>query len=55
MPFDGAVTNHLVDVGELVGVGGPTPLATIVGTDPVCAYSNVSEAQVLFIKERRIK
>ena len=29
-PFEGVVTNHLVDVGALVGVSGPTKLATIV-------------------------
>ena len=27
-PFDGTVTDHLVDVGALVGVSGPTTLAT---------------------------
>lgn len=54
-PFDGVVTNHLVDVGALVGVGGPTPLATIIENDPIYAYFNVSEAQVLLVKETRIK
>lgn len=52
-PFDGVVTNHLVDVGALVGVSGPTPLAMIVQVDPIYAYFNVSEAQVLTVKERR--
>jgi membrane fusion protein, multidrug efflux system len=50
-PFDGIVTNHLVDVGALVGVGGPTQLATIVQVDPIYVYFNVSEQQVLFVKE----
>ena len=54
-PFDGYVTNHLVDVGALVGVSGPTPLATIVQVDPIYAYFNVSEAQVLFVKEMLLK
>lgn len=49
-PFDGTMTNHLVDVGTLVGVSGPTKLASIVQTDPLYAYFNVSETQVLMIK-----
>jgi multidrug efflux system membrane fusion protein len=49
-PFDGTVTNHLVDVGALVGVSGPTKLATIVQTDPLYVYFNISETQVLQIK-----
>jgi RND family efflux transporter MFP subunit len=54
-PFDGTVTNHLVDVGALVGVSGPTQLATIVQTDPLYAYFSVSETQVLAIKESLAK
>ncbi|PZM07742.1 efflux RND transporter periplasmic adaptor subunit [Rhizobium tubonense] len=50
-PFDGIVTSHLVDVGALVGVSGPTMLATIVQMDPLYANFSVSEAQVLTIKE----
>ncbi len=50
-PFDGIVTNHLVDIGTLVGVSGPTKLASIVQTDPIYAYFNVSETQVLMIKD----
>ncbi|MEZ2131814.1 MULTISPECIES: efflux RND transporter periplasmic adaptor subunit [unclassified Sinorhizobium] len=50
-PFDGIVTDHLVDVGALVGVNGPTQLATIVQTDPLYVYFNVSEMQVLTIKQ----
>ncbi|WP_236960650.1 efflux RND transporter periplasmic adaptor subunit [Methylobacterium durans] len=50
-PFDGIVTNHLVDVGGLVGVGGPTKLATIVRVDPLYVYFNVSEQQVLLVKQ----
>lgn len=50
-PFDGIVTRHLVDVGALVGYGGPTKLATIVQVDPICVYFSVSEAIVLRIKE----
>lgn len=54
-PFDGTVTDHLVDVGALVGVSGPTKLATIVQTDPLYVYFNVSEAQVLMIKQSLTK
>jgi len=49
-PFDGVVTNHLVDVGALVGVSGPTKLATIVQLNPIYVNFNVSEAQVLQVK-----
>jgi RND family efflux transporter MFP subunit len=34
-PFDGVVTNHLVSLGQLVGVGGPTALASVVQLDPI--------------------
>ncbi|EPE97765.1 RND family efflux transporter MFP subunit [Rhizobium grahamii CCGE 502] len=54
-PFDGTVTDHLVDIGALVGVSGPTKLATIVQTDPLYVYFNVSEAQVLMIKQSLAK
>lgn len=50
-PFDGIVTRHLIDPGALVGLGGPTKLATIVQMDPIYTYFNVSEQQVLRIKQ----
>lgn len=46
-PFDGIATNHQVDIGALVGVSGPTTLATIVQTDPLYVYFTASEPQVL--------
>ena len=49
-PFDGVVTAHLVSVGGLVGVTGPTKLATIVQLDPIHVTFNVSEQDVLRIK-----
>jgi RND family efflux transporter MFP subunit len=49
-PFDGLVTNHLVSVGELVGVSGPTKLASLVQLDPIYVTFNVSEQDVLTIK-----
>ncbi len=54
-PFDGVVTNHQVDVGALVGVSGPTTLATIVQTDPLYVYFTVSEPQYLAIRRDRAK
>jgi membrane fusion protein, multidrug efflux system len=52
-PFDGVVTNHQADLGALVGVSGPTTLATIVQTDPLYVYFTVSEPQVLAIRHDR--
>jgi RND family efflux transporter MFP subunit len=50
-PFDGVVTNHLVDLGTLVGTSGSTTtLATIVQTDLIYVYFTASEPQVLAIR-----
>ena len=49
-PFDGIVTKHLVSVGELVGNGVATKLATIVQLDPIYVEFNVSEQDVLTIR-----
>jgi membrane fusion protein, multidrug efflux system len=49
-PFDSIVTNHQVDIGNLVGASGPTTLATIVQTDPVYVYFTLSEPQFLSIR-----
>jgi len=45
-PFDGVVTQHLVSVGDLVGVTAPTKLASIVQLDPIYVTFNVSEQDV---------
>ncbi len=50
-PFDGIVTRHLADVGQLVGHTEPTKLATIVQMNPIYAYFNIGENQVLRIKQ----
>lgn len=50
-PFDGIVTRHLADVGQLVGHSQPTTLATIVEMDPIYAYFNIGENEVLRIKQ----
>jgi RND family efflux transporter MFP subunit len=49
-PFDGTVTAHLVSIGGLVGVSGPTKLATIVQLDPIYVSFTVSEQEVLRVK-----
>lgn len=49
-PFDGTVTNHLVDIGNLVGASGPTTLATIVQTHPIYVNFTLSEPQFLAIR-----
>lgn len=45
-PFDGIATNHLVSVGELVGVTGPTKLAAVVQLDPIYVNFTASEQEV---------
>ena len=54
-PFDGIVTNHQVDIGNLVGASGPTTLATIVQTDPIYVYFTLSEPQLLTIRRDNAK
>lgn len=50
-PFDGIVSARLVDEGALVGVGGPTPLASIVQSDPIQVKFSLDEQLVLRIRE----
>ena len=50
-PFDGIVTNHQIDLGNLVGGAGPTTLATIVQTNPIYVNFTVSEPQFLAIRK----
>lgn len=50
-PFDGQVTAHQVSIGGLVGVAGPTTLATIIQLDPIRVAGSISEQDVLRIKE----
>jgi RND family efflux transporter MFP subunit len=57
-PFDGIVSKHLVSVGELVGATTATKLATIVQLDPIYVTFNMSEQDILQIrqnlKDRRV-
>jgi RND family efflux transporter MFP subunit len=50
-PFDGIVSERLVERGALVGVGGPTQLATIVQSDPIKVKFSLDEQTVLRIRE----
>lgn len=50
-PFDGVVTKHLISVGELVGATTATKLATIVQLDPIYVEFNMSEQDVLKIRD----
>jgi multidrug efflux system membrane fusion protein len=45
-PFDGIATNHLVSLGQLVGVGTPTALATVVQLDPIYVTFTANDQQV---------
>ena len=49
-PFNGQVTAHQVSIGGLVGVTGPTTLATIIQLDPIRVIGSISEQDVLRIK-----
>ncbi len=51
-PFDGIVTARQVSIGQYVGASGtPTVLATIVQTHPIYVNFNISEQDVLRIRE----
>lgn len=53
-PFDGRVSAHLVSIGDLVGTQ-PTKLATIVKIQPIYVTFNVSEQEVLRIRETALR
>ena len=46
-PFDGIVTRHLASVGELVGKGGDTTLASLVQLEPIYVMFNVSDEDLM--------
>jgi RND family efflux transporter MFP subunit len=54
-PFDGIVTARQVSMGQLVGAGSATTLATIVQLDPIYVNFNVSEQDVLRIRAELAK
>jgi RND family efflux transporter MFP subunit len=49
-PFDGIVTARQVSIGELVGMGNPTVLATVVQLDPIYVNFNIGEQDVLRLR-----
>ncbi|MGE3821671.1 MAG: efflux RND transporter periplasmic adaptor subunit [Isosphaeraceae bacterium] len=51
-PIDGRITRRFVDAGNLVGDSDATVLATVVQANPIYAYMNVSEVDVLRFRER---
>ncbi len=50
-PFDGEISRHLVDAGNLVGNGTATTLATIDQLDPIYVYFNVNEQDLLSVRK----
>ena len=49
-PFDGRIGRHLVDVGNLVGNGAATNLATIEQIDPIYVYFNLNELDLIKLR-----
>jgi RND family efflux transporter MFP subunit len=54
-PVTGRIDRNLVDLGNLVGAGDATLLATIVQDDPIFAYFDVSERALLEYRELQRK
>ncbi len=52
-PFDGRVSRRNVDVGNLVGAGEKTLLATIISYDPMYVYFTLGERDLLRLQESR--
>jgi membrane fusion protein, multidrug efflux system len=54
-PFHGIVTRHLADANALVGSGGPSKLATILQSDPIYVYFNITERQLIQVRDELVK
>ncbi len=50
-PFNGRIGRHMVDVGNLVGNGAATILATIEQLDPIYVYFNLNEIDFLKLRD----
>jgi RND family efflux transporter MFP subunit len=50
-PIQGRIDRNYVDVGNLVGADEPTLLATVVREDPIYAYFQVSERDLLVYRD----
>ena len=51
-PFHGRMDRHLVDIGNLVGAGQATKLATIYRLDPIYAYFNLNELDLVRLMKK---
>lgn len=49
-PFTGRMGRHLIDVGNLVGNGNATTLATIDQIDPIYVYFNLNELDLIKLR-----
>ncbi|WP_255464274.1 MULTISPECIES: efflux RND transporter periplasmic adaptor subunit [unclassified Legionella] len=49
-PFDGRIGRHLVDIGNLVGHGEATNLATIEQINPIYVYFNLNEIDLINLR-----
>ena len=54
-PFDGRMDKRLRDPGALVGVGTPTMLSTIRRVDPIYAYFNANEKDLVQVRRRQLE
>jgi RND family efflux transporter MFP subunit len=54
-PITGRVSRNRVDVGNLVGEGDATLLTTVTNYDPIYAYFNINERDLLRVMELRRK
>lgn len=50
-PFDGRIGRHLVDPGNLVGHGTATTIATLEQIDPIYAYFNLNELDLIKLRD----
>jgi RND family efflux transporter MFP subunit len=50
-PFDGRMGRHLVDIGNLVGNGAATKLATIEQINPIYVYFNLNELDLFKVRK----
>ncbi|HSW93228.1 MAG TPA: efflux RND transporter periplasmic adaptor subunit [Gammaproteobacteria bacterium] len=54
-PFDGRIGRHLVDIGNLVGNGVATNLATIEQINPIYVYFNLNELDLIKLRAAAAK
>ena len=54
-PFHGRMERHLKDLGNLVGAGEATKLSTIVRLDPIYAYFNLNERDLVRLMAQQRK